>query len=420
MPKIKESFYILYRKIVAYCNSALYILCSFLPIQKDKIAICTFEGRTGFGCNPRYIVEELHKRNDTYRFYWFVNDMDKIFPSYIRKVKNNAWNRARHLSTAKIWIDNYRKPYGTRKRKGQFYFQTWHGSIGFKSIGLWRGSAFSRMAYLVSKNDSDMIDYVTIDSEWCREMFPKGLVYEGEFLKTGAPRCDVLYGDRKKARIEFRKRFSLHEQDHVVMFAPTFREGKKDGVRQVFSEEWTIDFERMLRNLEKRFGGTWYLCIRVHPQLACQFQQDFKAAFLADRMMDVSQEDDLYEILAAMDAFITDYSSAAMDAGFTHMPVFIYADDIEQYVCDRGSSLWNFSSEFGAPVPNNKVMTPGIHTVLPYSVARNNEELEQNILSFDQETYHSGLLEFERAVGLVFDGQASRRVADKIEKCIND
>ena len=137
-------------------------------------------------------------------------------------------------------------------------------------------------------------------------------------------------------------------------------------------------------------------------------------------MMDVSQEDDLYEILAAMDAFITDYSSAAMDAGFTHMPVFIYADDIEQYVRDRGSSLWNFSSEFGAPVPNNKVMTPGIHTVLPYSVARNNEELEQNILSFDQETYHSGLLEFERAVGLVFDGQASRRVADKIEKCIND
>lgn len=32
-----------------------------------------------------------------------------------------------------------------------------------KAIGLWRGKAFSKMAYLVSKNDSDMIDRVVID-----------------------------------------------------------------------------------------------------------------------------------------------------------------------------------------------------------------------------------------------------------------
>ncbi len=112
-------------------------------------------------------MEELHKRNVKYQFYWFVNDVNKEFPAYIKKVRNTSWNRAFHLSTAKIWIDNYRKPYGTRKRKGQYYFQTWHGTIGFKSIGLWRGKAFSRMAYLVSKNDSDMIDYVTIDCYWC-------------------------------------------------------------------------------------------------------------------------------------------------------------------------------------------------------------------------------------------------------------
>ena len=39
---------------------------------------------------------------------------------------------------------------------------------------------------------------------------------------------------------------------------------------------------------------------------------------------------DRYEILAAMDAYITDYSSACFEAGFAHIPVFIYADDIEK------------------------------------------------------------------------------------------
>lgn len=415
---MKESIYIWYRRLIAGSNRLLYMMCSVLPIRKNKIAVCIFEGKTGFGCNPKYIVEELHKRNADYQFYWFVNDVNKEFPAYIKKVKNTSWNRAYHLSTAKVWIDNYRKPYGTRKRKGQYYFQTWHGTIGFKSIGLWRGKAFSRMAYLVSKNDSDMIDYVTIDSEWCNEMFPKGLVYDGAFLKTGAPRCDILYGNRQKEREAFRRKLCLAMESRLVMFAPTFREGKRDGVRQVFSEEWSIDFERLLHNMGQRFGGEWYLCIRVHPQLSSQLQQYSKEISISDRIIDVSREDDMYELLAAMDALITDYSSVAMDAGFAHMPVFIYADDIETYVNDRGSLLWDLSSESGAVIRNNKVMTPGIDVVLPYSVAQDNDELERNILEFDAEKYECGLTEFDRAVGLVFDGQASVRVANEIERCI--
>ena len=51
----------------------------------------------------------------------------------------------------------------------------------------------------------------------------------------------------------------------VVMYAPTFREDAKDGKRTVFSEAWTIDFERLLENLEKNLaviGIYVYECIR--------------------------------------------------------------------------------------------------------------------------------------------------------------
>lgn len=414
---MSEKSYIRYRKAMAFGNKLCFILCRIFPIRNKRISICTFEGRNGFGCNPRYIVEELHRRNNEYEFIWLVNDMKKEFPGYIRKVPNTLWSRAYWLSTSKIWIDNYRKPYGTIKRKKQYYFQTWHGTIGFKSTGLLRKEAFSKMAYLVSKNDSDMIDYVVIDSKWCEVMDPKALVYDGAFLKTGAPRCDVLYGDKKETRALFREKYGLEQTDKIVMFAPTFREKSDNGVRSVYSEKWSLDFKRLISNLEKRFGGAWCLCLRLHPQLAKDIMDDFHLSSEI-RIVDISKEDDMNINLAAMDALVTDYSSVAMDAGFMRIPVFIYADDIEKYIKDRGSILWDFSRLPEGTIKNNQEMVPGIDTELPYTVSRDNDELERHILEFDESRYIEQMNRFVKDVELIFDGKASCRVADKIESFI--
>lgn len=411
---MKESNYIRYRKLKAFGNKLCFIICRIFPIHKKRISVCTFEGRSGFGCNPRYIVEELHKRSEAYEYIWFVNDMRKEFPDYIKKVPNTLWSRAYWLSTSKIWIDNYRKPYGTIKRKKQYYFQTWHGTIGFKSTGLLRKEAFSKMAYLVSKNDSDMINYVIIDSKWCEVMDPKALVYNGAFLKTGAPRCDILYGDKKGIRKAFRKRYGLEQTDKIVIFAPTFREKSEDGVRSVYSERWSIDFERMILSLKERFGGNWCLCLRLHPQLAKNIMCDFHLTSQI-KIVDISGEDDMNENLAAMDALVTDYSSVAMDAGFMGIPVFIYADDIEKYIRDRGSLLWDFSRVSDGIIKNNSEMIPGVDTELPFAVARDNDELERNIMKFEENKYATRINQFAKDVELIFDGKASRRVSDKIE-----
>ena len=415
MPKsrFKESTYIAWRRLKAFCNSLCFYFCRIFPIQNDLVAVCTFEGKGGFGCNPKYIVQELHRRDPSLKFVWFVNDMAKEFPPYVRKVPNTAWSRAWWLSRSKVWIDNYRKPYGTRKRREQLYVNTWHATIGFKSIGLWRGNGFSRMAELVSRNDSAMIDRVVIDSEWCAEMYPKGMVYDGEFLLSGAPRCDILYGDRTAQKEDFRKKHGLAPDAKLVLFAPTFREYSVDGKRSVGAGTWTLDFNRLLDSLRMRFPGDWFLCIRVHPQLK-KAALDNMDASLKTTIIDISDEPDMNGNLAAMDAFVTDYSSAAMEAGFCRMPVFIYADDIGSYVRGRGGMLWNLSEDTSIPVNNNRDMTPGIDTVLPYPVAKDNGELERRILEFDEPAYIKKELQFERDVKLVFDGRASVRVADWI------
>lgn len=413
-----EKNYIRYRKLKAACESICYYVCRIFPIKNNLISVCTFEGKGGFGCNPKYIVEELHRKDPKYQFVWLVNKnaWDKEFPDYIKKVNNSSiWCRAYWLSRSKIWIDNYRKPLGTKKRKNQYYLNTNHFTIGIKCTGLLRGSGFSEMARLVNQNDSDMMDALITDSKLCEMTCPKGMLYDGPYLRTGAPRCDVLYGKRDTPRIVFRKKHGLPENAKVVMFAPTFREGAKAGKRFVYSEEWTLDFDRLIKTLEERFGGSWYICLRVHPQLAASFK-NYKSTILQDRIIDESQADDMYEILAAMDAYITDYSSAVFEAGFAKIPSFIYADDIQKYASDRGQLMWNIATDPRNHVTNNNAVQPDLELVFPFSISTNNDEMEKDILSFDQETYGRKLDEFHQKIGLVFDGGASKRLVDEILK----
>ena len=412
MIELEEHFYITYRKLKAFCNSLAFYLCRVFPIKKNLVSVCTFEGKGGFGCNPKYIVQKLHEKNPDLEFVWFVNDMTKNFPNYIKKVPNTLWSRAYWLSQSKVWIDNYRKPYGTIKRKNQFYINTWHGELGFKTIGLWRGNAFSKMAQFVSENDSKMIDLIPIESGWGKNMYPRGLLYGGEFLMSGSPRCDALFGNMEVQRKRFREKHNIPEDSKIIMFAPTYRETAKNGKRSVLSEIWSIDFNRLLKSLSQKFGGNWFLCARLHPQLAAFAKSEFD---LSVNVIDASMDDDMYEDLAAMDAFLTDYSSAAFDASLLRIPVFIYVDDLDSYKESRGDLEWDLDSEHTVNVKNNASVTPGIDTVLPYLVSQNNDELEKQILDFDSSVYFSRLEKFEKDIGLLFDGKGSERVASAIE-----
>jgi CDP-glycerol glycerophosphotransferase len=234
-------------------------------------------------------------------------------------------------------------------------------------------------------------------------------------LKTGAPRCDILYGDRTAQKKAFRQKHNLPDDAKVLMFAPTFREGAKNGVRSVYSEVWSIDFKRLLNTMTEKFGGDWYICVRVHPQLAPTFK-DYKNEELAGRIIDESQADDMYEILAGMDAYITDYSSACFEAGFTGMPVFLYADDVAKYAHDRGQLMWNLATDDRLHIHNNRDITPRFDVEMPFPLARNNEELEQDIQNFDADAYAAKLKDFHETVGLVFEGNASCKLADVINE----
>ena len=114
-------------------------------------------------------------------------------------------------------------------------------------------------------------------------------------------------------------------------------------------------------------------------------------------IVDVSRVDDMYKILAGCDAFMTDYSSAAFDAAIMEVPVFLYADDYAEYEAERGKLLWDLRK-------------------LPFPLAANNEELERQIVEFDETRYRQELEVLFTDVEMTEDGKAAAHVVDRIEE----
>ncbi len=378
--------------------SALFFSMQKYPIETRKIVFSTFEGDGGYCCNPRYIANEMIKRMQAgarYDLVWLVHDTSKQFPKEIRVVQDTPENTAYELSTAKVWVDNYRKPYGTLKRPGQLYIQTWHATIGFKAVGLYRGDKFPRIARIVSEYDSAMIDCLLSNSEYCKRVYPKKLLYSKPLLQVGSPRVDILVNDRTEVRRNIRKRYGLPQDCRIIMYAPTFRGGNQRGRKQVFSEMPTIDFVTLRNSLRERFGSEWFIFLRLHPQVAAKLKS-MPVKEDNEYMTDVSQADDISELLAASDALVTDYSSCAFDALYAHIPVFIYADDIREYTENRGDFMWKRED-------------------LPFLIAENNVDLINNIMYFNEKDYCAVADRFMISFGIHENGNASELVTDIIE-----
>ncbi len=390
----QENAYIATRKQQADELTKLFHKMSMYPVEKDKIVISAYEGDGRYGCNPRYIVEEMHRRDSSLRFVWLMHDVGNEFPDWIEKVEDTPENVAYHLSTGKVWIDNYRKPWGTIKREGQLYIQTWHGSLGIKAVGRFRGDKLPKIAQIVSEADSALIDYVITDSAYRSKLLTDLLFYNGPVLQVGTPRNDIVITQREKYHEIIRERYGIPNDVKIILFAPTFRGGNQKMQKEVKQEYPSVDFEKLLQSLGTRFSGKWQVMLRLHPQVAAKMRK-MPAQELSEGICDVSQHEDISELLAGCDVVLTDYSSCAFDAAYAYMPVFLYADDVEKYRKNRGEFMWK----------------PG---ELPFSIAQTNIQLQENIKSFDSKVYNDQLRKFFKKIALVEDGCASERVTDVI------
>lgn len=376
-------------------------ICETLPVQKDKIVFENFNGNS-YGCNPKYIAEEIIRRNLPYDLVWLVRSVTKekeknVFPEQIRLVGYGSKQALKELASAKIWIDNQRKNYflkkGLRKKEGQYYIQTWHGSLGIKKldadvdafVGELKQEWVNR-----SKLDSSMMDYLLTDSEFENKIFRRALWFNNEIKEFGHPRNDIFFKDSTKIKQKVRDFYNIPEDKKILLYVPSFRDSGN-------IDCYDLEYEKILKAMEDRFGGDWICLARLHPRTK---KYDKELIMESDKLIDACFYPDIQELLVSSDVAITDYSSCIFDFMLSRKPAFVFATDIKDFNNDRG---------FYYPLE-----------ATPFPIAVNNKELVENVLKFDDEKYQKDITNFLEDKGCMEDGHASERVVDLIEQIMKE
>lgn len=168
-----------------------------LPLKERKVIFCNFYGG-GFGDNPKFIAEEMIRRNLGFEMYWVCAHPEMVFPAPIRSVKPNSTAFAYHMATAKFLVENTRRQYYFIKRPGQFYIQTWHGGPGLKKVEMDVQAALSDEYIAYAKRDSACIDLFLSCCRWCSDLYHRAFWYSGPILERGIPKNDLYFTDHGK------------------------------------------------------------------------------------------------------------------------------------------------------------------------------------------------------------------------------
>lgn len=365
-----------------------------LPIKDTKIVFCTQAG--AYHCSAKYIAEEIRRRNLPYEQVWIVNrNILRHYDSYPKDVKlvmRGTPEALQELASAKIWIENERKQEelkkGLRKKKGQVYINTWHGSLGIKKTGNQRSDLTAdKLAY--GHADSSLLNYAISNSTYTTNFYKEIFWGFGKSLEMGCPRNDIFFSDRRDAiRSAICKKLGISASCKILLYAPTWR---NSGDTACF----TLDYARALQAMTARFGGEWVLAVRLHP-----FMAGLEDIFFPPNAPVVNATDhaDMQEILVSADAVITDYSSCIYDYILLRRPGFIYAPDMHAYSTGRGLCY---------PLEET-----------PFSLAANNDEMENNIRQFDESAYIARVESFLQGKGSIDDGHACERVVDFIRTIV--
>ena len=370
--------------------TALYYAMRVFPIKRNKVAVSCYFGK-GYGDNPKYIVEELRKQDKYYDIVWQVKDLKEEFPPDIRKVKYNSVRSVYEMATARVWIDNCRKPVFVRKRRGQYYIMTWHSGIAFKKVEKDAKESLTPNYVKLATRDSRMANLFISGSKWRSENYRNAFWYDGKIAEVGVPKEDDFFRIDEKMLTGIREKLHLEKDTHIMFYAPTFRKSKEADMVEIYNLDW----DGILDACKKRFGGEWIGMIRLHPIIS-NLKDNLK---LPERVMDVTDYPDMQELLLVSDCLISDYSSCTVNFAMTGRPAFLYAMDLEEYRKDR--DLY-FQLED-----------------LPFPLALDMQSLVKDIATFDEKAYAEGLDEFfKEKCGLVKGGRASWKVARIIRQVV--
>lgn len=270
--------------------------------------------------NPRYICETLHQLRPQTDIVWlFANpkEAEKYdIPSYVHVLPATSIRGMMHLARARVMVNNYTTRFYLKfPGKNQIYIQTWHGDRAFKKVGYDNPRALNCG---IEKKAALFI----CGSAYGEMQIHSAFHYNGEIMKVGYPRNDILIRDDPNDARIIRQKLNINDDTRLLMYAPTFRDADSNHNRKQSSR---LDLGHVLDTFERVTGQKWRCLVRAH-----YMSRGIEAA-TDPRLISASDYPEMSELLLISDALITDYSSCAGDYALLRRPIFLYQDDIEDY-----------------------------------------------------------------------------------------
>lgn len=359
----------------------LFYIFRIFPIKKNKIIIVNYNGK-GYGDNAKYIVDELLK-GKKYDIVWSTSDRNSL-PKDVRSVKYESIKWIYEMVTSKVWINNSRFRIYVKKRKDQFYLQTWHSSLRLKKIELDAKDTLDRYYLRCLINDSRMIDLMISGSDFSTNNYQTAFNYNGEIKKTGTPRCDLFFNNNiKKCLLEkIQEKYNLNKNKKILLYAPTFRKNN-DNYQSIY-----MDLEKIYNELSNEYE----ILFRFHPNLS-------KMTMNIDKIVNVTDYADMQELICITDLLVTDYSGCCFDMMIANKPCILFQKDLQDYLSKDRGLYFNLKD-------------------LPFQSVNNEKDLIKIIK--DNKIYDNEykIQKFKDKIGLFEDGKASIRISKIIGKVI--
>lgn len=374
-------------KIKDFITKSIIRIFNCLPIRNNKIFLYSYYG-SQYGCSPKYISEYIVKNYpNKYDVVWAFNDVEsKKDIEGIRKVKIMSLRYFYELCTSKVIITNFRTTQMFKKRKKQYYIQTWHSSLRLKQIEKDAEDTLPNNYVEMAKVDSKKLDLLMSGCKFSTDIFKRAFWYDGEIFEYGTPRNDILFENNVKFNNRIKEKLKINKRKKIILYAPTFRKNNDLNV-------YNIDYSKIINKLNGKFGGEWIFLVKLHPHLISQSNE----LVYSKNVLDVTKYDDIQELLSVADILISDYSSLMFDFGLTKRPCFLYVPDLDEYIKSDRKLYFNINE-------------------LPFIPVKSNNELVNEINKFDSFKYEKDLERFFNKIGSFEDGKCCKNLEKKLNE----
>lgn len=312
-------------RLVKKANLVLQFMFSVLPIQKNRIVLCS---SPDFYDNAWAFYNYLCKgrKGQGYQVIWLVNDISKNYSNdaiFVSKtISQSMFQRSYYLATAAVVIFTHDCP-KLCIRKGQMLIHTTHSASQLK--------AYKRHI----KTDEKIIrgDLILRCNQVGVERFNIGRNLPlNQFAVIGMPRLDLLFEHENCLG----KIIPNYDNEVVVISMETFKqsrnyidssEGDSYAINVITSESEMLKLNEYLRET-----GI-YLIVKIHPMQDLSFLDQISLSniiYLTDTDL-LDQSIQLYQLVECCDALLTDYSSIYYDYLFLDRPIGFMVKDIKEY-----------------------------------------------------------------------------------------